>query len=198
MTGHIPLSMSLAITWAAPLSFAAMAEAPQPLPTSRTVFPRHSSGLSKRYLQADVDRLKNRSYRSKCRTSPWQLKSAPWQRLSSRPVNGPVRVIKRPKFWSFSPKSAIWGQQSQFDLRRQAVLPPCLRVLRNKFSDRLTGLKGPLFKCFNTYFIAVTIFLRRKSSQHNFKIVEKSHLISVLRISWYKQFRNENSKHLQL
>lgn len=53
---RIPVSMSLATTWAAPHSFAAMAEAPQPLPRSRTVLFRHTPGLSKRYLQTDGTR----------------------------------------------------------------------------------------------------------------------------------------------
>ena len=53
---YIPASISLATTWAAPLSLAAMAEAPQPLPRSRTVLPRHTAGLSSRYLQTETTR----------------------------------------------------------------------------------------------------------------------------------------------
>lgn len=162
--GHLPLSMSLATTWVAPLSFDAMAEAPQPLPTSRTVFPIHSSGLSKRYLQADVIRPEYRIPLQKC-----QLKIIPWQCLSPWPVYGPIWVMKRPKFGSFSPKSAIWCQQSQFDLGCQAVLPTYLRVVRYTFSDWVTGLKDCPFKSFKKYFWTLSVFLRRKSSEHNFK-----------------------------
>lgn len=59
---HLPVSVSLATTWAAPLSLAAMAEAPQPLPTSTTLFPKHSPGLSKRYLRDGVTGLKTGAF----------------------------------------------------------------------------------------------------------------------------------------
>jgi len=42
--------MSLATTWEAPLSLAAMADAPQPQPRSSTFLSLHTSGLFKRYL----------------------------------------------------------------------------------------------------------------------------------------------------
>lgn len=102
----------------------------------------------------------------------YKLKLVPRQCLSSWPVYGPVRVMKRPKFWSFSPKSAIWGQKSQLDLRCQAVLPTYLRVLQYKASDRVIGLKACPSKSFNKYVKTLTVFLRRKSSQHTFKLVE--------------------------
>lgn len=102
----------------------------------------------------------------------YKLKLVPRQCLSSRPVYGPVRVMKRPKFWSFSPKSAIWGQKSQLDFGSQAVLPTYLRVLQYKSSDRVIGLKACPSKSFNKYVKTSTVFLRRKSSQHTFKLVE--------------------------
>lgn len=192
MTGHIPLSISLAITWAAPQSFAAMAEAPQPLPTSRTVFPWHSSGLSKRYLNADVASFKNRH------SPPNGTVQLPRQRLSSWPVYGPVRVIKRPKFRSFSPKTTIWGKQVQFDLGCQAELPSCLCVLQNKSPDGLIRLKSRLFKPFNKCFKTLTVSLWRKSSQHNFvsgKTFQASFDFCASHIV-IKQFLDENNKHL--
>ena len=48
---YVPWSVSLATTLDAPTSFAAMADAPHPVPTSKTVSPRNTSGLSRIYLQ---------------------------------------------------------------------------------------------------------------------------------------------------
>lgn len=134
----IPVSTSLATTWTAPHSFAAMAEAPHPLPRSRTDIPRHTPGLSKRYLQGGDIKRALTAIPHTHKTIPafyCEAKRLPWKCLSPGPVYGPVRVTKRPELWSFSPKSAAGGEQSQFDLRSQTLLSRYLCVLWNKPPD---------------------------------------------------------------
>lgn len=147
----IPLSMSLATTWTAPHSFAAMVEAPQPLPRSRTALPRHTPGLSKRYLQRGGNKIRLNCTNSHCQAVYFQAKLLPWECLSSWPVYGPVRVTKRPELRSFSPKPAVCGEQSQFDLWSQALLPNYLCVLWNKSPDIFIRLaadwKTPMAVC---------------------------------------------------
>lgn len=62
----------------------------------------------------------------------WIFDIIPGQSLSSRPVYGPVGVSKRPEFWLFSPKPAVWGKKSEFDFRCETLLSDRLRVLCNK------------------------------------------------------------------
>lgn len=139
----IPVSMSLATTWAAPHSFAAMAEAPQPLPRSRTVLSRHTPGLSKRYLQTGGTRWDLIAVTHTNKTAAvvyYEVKILPWECLSSWPIYSPVRVIERPELWPFTPKSAVLGEQSQFHLWSQALFSNYLCVLGNKSPDILLRL----------------------------------------------------------